>query len=124
MEKAIAEPLRENGHDFIIIYGCTQGFYRRLKTVDSCPDYLLKSPFNVDPDSDDEDVPTREKHNRDVFFFQPLSDKYEKNIMKPAENSNRFSFELSDYLKGYYGIDESEEGAATDENNFPNVLGS
>ena len=52
----------------MIIYGCTQGYYCQLEMVASCPDWLSKSLFKVKPD-EEEDAPTREQHNRDVFLL-------------------------------------------------------
>ena len=56
LEHTIKERLQEAGYDLLIICGCTQGFYRRLK-FDRNPGWLKESPFNLDvPETEDADA--------------------------------------------------------------------
>ena len=125
LEEAIWERLQENGHDLMIICGCTKHFYEKLEGLERYPEWLEEYPFNMDPPKGVK----RYQHNRDIFFYQPLSDKFLSHVERTGHT---FSFDISDYLKGYFGLlnEEDDPDSATedetyaDENVSPNAIQS
>lgn len=105
LEHSIKQRLRVAGYDLLIICGCFMNFYRKL-SFEQNPDWLLKSPFNLDvPDEDN--LGSQQAYNRELFFYFPLSEKYHLNI---AQSKDEFSFVFNaDVLNDSYGVVEKEQ---------------
>lgn len=108
VELAIKKHLATDGFDLLIICGCNEKFYRKLQ-FPSYPNWLHKSPFQLDPPKDE--VRTKFQYNRDLFFYMPLTEKYDSCI---SSSQDTFAFVFgSSFLAGYYGI-----GSTTDESSI------
>jgi hypothetical protein len=123
LEHSIKDQLKAAGFDLMIICGCHEHFYRKLE-FESNPDWLYESPFNLDvPEGDSR---SQQTYNRDLFFFFPLTVKYENNI--EGSDKDKFAFEFAaEVLQQYYGVYEEASPTElmdrleiTDENVAPN----
>lgn len=94
-------------YDLMIICGCAEKFYQKLK-VDCDPKWLYQSPFNLNVPKND--PRTAETYNRELFYYYSLTDKFDDTILQAhSKHKHKFSFGFtSEVLEQYYGMAEDE----------------